>query len=92
MYLKESCFPDCLKVSLVVPVFNKNVEERSTVKNYHSFSLPSVVSKVFEKLVNNRIVHHLDKCDFFLDQLQIFSQLYQIEWLGLLTGLGLLKL
>ena len=24
MYLKESCFPDCWKVSLVVPVF-KNV-------------------------------------------------------------------
>ena len=27
--LKESCFPDCLKVSLVFPVF-KNVGERST--------------------------------------------------------------
>ena len=33
--LKESCFPDCWKVSLVVPVF-KNVGERSTAKNYHS--------------------------------------------------------
>ena len=31
--LKESCFPDCWKVSSVVPVF-KNVEERSTAKNY----------------------------------------------------------
>ena len=31
--LKESCFPDCWKVSLVVPVF-KNVGERSTAKNY----------------------------------------------------------
>ena len=29
--LKESCLPDCLKVSLVVPVF-KNVGERSTGK------------------------------------------------------------
>ena len=28
--LKESCFPDCWKVSSVVPVF-KNVGERSTV-------------------------------------------------------------
>ena len=28
--LKESCFPDCWKVLLVVPVF-KNVEERSTI-------------------------------------------------------------
>ena len=33
-YLKESCFPDCWKVSSVVPVF-KNVGERSTSKNYH---------------------------------------------------------
>ena len=30
--LKESCFPDCWNVSLVVPVF-KNVGESSTVKN-----------------------------------------------------------
>ena len=29
--LKESCFPDCWKVSSVVPVF-KNVGERSTAK------------------------------------------------------------
>ena len=32
-YLKGSCFPDCWKVSSVVPVF-KNVGERSTAKNY----------------------------------------------------------
>ena len=60
MCLKESCFPDCWKVSSVVPVF-KNVGERSTAKNYRPVSLLSVVSKVFEKLVNNRIVDHLEK-------------------------------
>ena len=43
--LKESCFPDCWKVSLVVPVF-KNVRERFTAKNYHPVSLLFVVSKV----------------------------------------------
>ena len=32
--LKESCFPDCWKVSSVVPVF-ENVGERSTAENYH---------------------------------------------------------
>ena len=46
MYLKESCFPDCSKVSSVAPVF-KNVGERSTVKNYAPVSLLSVVIKVF---------------------------------------------
>ena len=99
--LKESCFPDCLKVSSVVPVF-KNVGERSAAKNYRHVSLLSVISKVFEKLVNNRIVDRLEKCDPFflissmvlgrLDQLQILLQLYLIELLGLLTGLGLLEL
>ena len=55
--LKESCFPDCWKVSSVVPVF-KNVGERSTAKNYHPVSLLSVVSKVFEKLVSNKITNN----------------------------------
>ena len=64
--LKESCVPDCWKVSSVVPVF-KNVGERSTAKNYRPVSLLSVVSKVFEKLVNNRIVHNLEKCGLFSD-------------------------
>ena len=64
--LKESCFPDCWKVSSVVPVF-KNVGERSTAKSYCPVSLLSVVSKVFEKLVNNRIVDHLEKCGLFSD-------------------------
>ena len=46
MFLKESCFPGCLKISLVVHVF-KNIGERSIAKNYHPVSLLSVVSKVF---------------------------------------------
>ena len=60
-----------------------------------------VSSKVFEKLVNNRIIDHLEKSGLFSDfrmvlrllhQLQIFSQPYLIELLGLLTDLGLLEL
>ena len=43
--LKESCFPECWKVSSVVPVALKCLQ-RSTAKNYHPVSLLSVVSKV----------------------------------------------
>ena len=50
----------------MVPVF-KNVGERSTAKNYCPDSLLSVISKVFEKFVNNRIVDHLEKCGLFSD-------------------------
>ena len=51
-------------ISSVVPVF-KNIGVRSTAKNYRPVSLLSVVIKVFEKLVNNRIVDHLEKCGLF---------------------------
>ena len=66
MCLKESCFPDCWKVSSMVPVF-KNVRERSTAKNYHPVSLLSVVSKIFEKLVHNWIFDYLKNCSLFSD-------------------------
>ena len=45
--LKESYFPDCLKVSAVVPVFEKL---KTTILSHLS-----MVGKVFEKLVNDRV-------------------------------------
>ena len=98
--LKEFCFPDCWKVSSVVPVF-KNVGERSTAESYRPVTLLSVVSKVFEKLVNNRIVDHLEKCGLFSDfQYGFRSSLSTADLLTVvsdriargLTGLGLLEL
>ena len=53
-------------MSSLVPVY-KNVGERSAAKNYHRGSLLSVFSKVFEELVCNRIVDHLQKCGPFPD-------------------------
>ena len=50
----------------MVPVF-KNVGERSIAKNYHHVSLLSVVSKVLEKHVDNRIVDQLEKSGLFSD-------------------------
>ena len=50
----------------MVPVF-KNAGKRLTVKNYCPVSPLSVVSKVFKKLVNYRIVDHLGKCGLFSD-------------------------
>ena len=44
----------------MVPVF-KNFEEKSTAKNYCPVSLPSIVSEVFEKRVNKKIINNLKK-------------------------------
>ena len=65
MCLEESYFPDCWKVSSVVSILT-NVEEISTTKNYCHVSLLSVISKILEKLKNNKLVDHLEKCGFFL--------------------------
>ena len=51
----------------------KNLGERFTAKNYHPITLHSLVSKVFEKLVNNSLVDHLEKCVFFSDFLYGFK-------------------
>ena len=78
-----------------------NVGEKSTAKNYCPVSLLSEASKVFEKLVDNRILDHLEIFGFFLissmvlgllDQLQIFWELCLKKLLGLSTGLGPPKL
>ena len=49
---------------MVVFVF-KNVGKKSTTANYCPIGLLFVVGKVFKKLLNNRIVDHLEKCGLF---------------------------
>ena len=74
MCLKESCFLECWKVSsiaLVLQIFG----ERSASKSYPPGSLLSVVSKLFEKLVNNRIIDQLEKCVFFLISIMVLALL-----------------
>ena len=50
----------------MLPVF-KNVREESSAKKCLPVSVLSVVSKVFEKLVYNRINYYLGKCVLFSD-------------------------
>ena len=64
MCLKESCFRVLESLIFVIPVFKYTVE-RSTAKNYYPVSLLSVVSKVFEKCIYNRIVDYQGKCGLF---------------------------
>ena len=70
--LKESCFLDCWKVLSVAHVF-KNAGEN------HPANLLSVVSKVFEKLGNNRLVNHLEKYGFFKISSLVLGLLIQLQ-------------
>ena len=53
--------------SLISGLLFKNAWEKSTTKNFHCVSLFCVLSKVFEKLLNNRFVNYLQKCDLLSD-------------------------
>ena len=81
--LKEFCFQDCWKISSVVPVF-KNVEKKCTAKNYHPVGLLSKVTKVFQKLVNNREItiirdNHLEKCELITIPCMVLGLLNQLQ-------------
>lgn len=52
-------FPDILKQAVVVPIYKKG--DRQLAENYRPISLLSVFSKVYEKLMKNRLVAFLDK-------------------------------
>ena len=63
---KESCFPDSWKVASVFLYFRmlgKCLQLKTTALLVFFF----VISIVFEKLVNNRIVDHLKNCGLFSD-------------------------
>ena len=62
----------------MVPVF-ENVGKRSAAKNYCPASLLYVVSRVFEKLVNNRIVNLLLFPNFQTADFQVLD-LTVIKW------------
>ena len=51
--------------SCLLSLYLKNVGEKCTATNYRPVSLLFVARETFEKLVNNSLVHHLEKCGFF---------------------------
>jgi hypothetical protein len=56
-YLYTRLFPDCLKISIVKPVFKQSDEASMT--NYRPISLLTVFSKVLVKVMYNRFSHHI---------------------------------
>ena len=49
------------------------------LRKYRPVSLLSVVNKIFEKLIKNRLVDHLEKCGFFLISSMVLGLLNQLQ-------------
>ena len=57
--IETGCFPESLKIAKVLPLFKKG--ERHLCTNYRPVSLLSIFSKVFEKLVYNKLMSFVNK-------------------------------
>ena len=64
--LKERCFPTSWKTSAVCPVF-KNAGDKSAPSQYRPISLLSIISKLFECVINERVLDHLVKNNLLSD-------------------------
>ena len=69
---------------LVIPVF-KNAGERSATKKYRYVGLLSLVSKSFQRLVNNRHLDYLEKCFFSDFQYGFKSSRSTVDFLALVS-------
>ena len=64
--MKEKCFPTTWKTSAVCPVF-KNAGDKSAPSQYRPISLLSIISKLFESVINKRVLDHLVKNNLMSD-------------------------
>ena len=64
--LKDKCFPNIWKHSVVCPVFI-NYGERSQPSQYSPIRLLSVISKLFESILNANIMTHLNNANLLSD-------------------------
>lgn len=64
--LSTGVFPEQLKVAVVVPIHKSGSEQDIT--NYRPISILSILSKIFEYIIKNRIMSFLDRNEFFSDR------------------------
>ena len=62
--LRDGIFPKRWKTAKIIPVINPGKEHSYDVSKYRLFSLLNVGSKVLEKVMINRINHHVYTNDY----------------------------
>lgn len=59
--LESGTFPTCLKTAMVTPIYKKGLQEN--VDNYRQISVLNSLSIAFERLVYDKIMNFLNKCN-----------------------------
>ena len=63
LFVQQGYFPDNLKTGCITPIFKKG--DREKVNNYRPVCSLSPLSKIIEKVINNRMVEYLDNFNLF---------------------------
>ena len=63
--MASGIFPDPLKLARVVPIFKSG--DARTITNYRPVSVLPIFSKVFERLVYNRLWNYVETCGIFTE-------------------------
>ena len=61
--VQQGYFPENLKLGCITPIFKKG--DRDKVNNYRPVCSLSPLSKIIEKVINNRMVEYLNKFNLF---------------------------
>jgi hypothetical protein len=64
--IRSGTFPFRLKYSIVKPLFKKGGKDN--VANYRPISLITTFSKIFEKIIYERLMQHIKVCNIILEE------------------------
>ena len=68
----QNCYPDCLKISTVIPIHKRN--DTQECNNYRPISLTPIISKLFEKILKKQLYLHFENNNLFNDSQFGFRQ------------------
>ena len=63
--LRLGIFPDKMKLSIIIPLHKKGTIKE--LENYRPISLPTVFSKILEKIIYKRLYSYLEKYKILID-------------------------
>lgn len=75
--LKHGIFPDHLKKAKVIPIYKAG--NRCDINNYRPISILSAFSKIYEKIIANRLINYLEKNNLLIKNQHGFRASHSTE-------------
>ena len=77
--ISSGIFPDFLKIARVIPVFKSG--DRRLMSNYRPVSVLPIFSKVFERVVYNRLISYVDRLNILTENQYGFRKDHSTSWI-----------